>query len=299
MKYEVRIVKDETRQEESENCFVQTETIELKPEKQAIFAMCKPQYEFVRREFRCSEQFAVMIVDGEPYLLKQGERLIFTVEQKKEVSVVCMGEGKLFVSYFYFNEETVETAPESAQHTATAFFNSDLRLAYKIALTQFRGSKRIVPSLREVWYDRTLQRAIDRLEKASIPFFLLLIGLAVFAGLGMQNWGQKGALLLMGVWLIADLFFLNPLLFYAFLPKPIAPHIKRIDSLNDADRKLYEAELAENKKVEKIFKRYEVPGREKYKDYSRYSTAAAEKTEAEMQKNNENEREKETKNDIF
>ena len=63
MKYEVRIVKDEMRQDESENCFVQTETIELKPEKQAIFSMCKPQYEFVRREFRCSEQFAVMIVD--------------------------------------------------------------------------------------------------------------------------------------------------------------------------------------------------------------------------------------------
>ena len=145
----------------------------------------------------------------------------------------------------------------------------DLKAAYKIALTQFRGSRWLVPGLRDVWYDRELTRAINRLERPFIPFFLFLFGLAAAAALGMKLGGTNGqtaALIAMAVFTVIDVLFITPLLFYAVLPKPVAPHIKRIDSLSEEDRQLYEEERTQNERVEKLVKRYTVPkGEDKQK----------------------------------
>ena len=70
----------------------------------------------------------------------------------------------------------------------------------------------------------------------------------------------------MGGWVIAALVIIVPLIFYAALPKPVAPHIKRIDSLSEEERRLYEEDLRENKRVNKIIKRYKIPDRDRVKN---------------------------------
>lgn len=145
--------------------------------------------------------------------------------------------------------------------------SGDLKAACKIAWTQFRGSRWLFPGLREVWYDRELSQAISRLEKPFIPFFVLLAGLC---GIGLALAGkasQEQILLAMGGFVLLDILLITPLLFYAVLPKPIAPHIKRVDSLSEEERALYKEEKRTNERVERIFHRYRVPGRPGYKDY--------------------------------
>lgn len=171
-------------------------------------------------------------------------------------------------------EEPVQAArsvkePVSLNGDAAAQ-TGNLRAAYKIAWTQFRGSRRLFPSLREIWYDRELSRAIDRLERPFVPFFVLLAGLF---GIGLALAGkasQEQILLAMGIFVLVDVLFITPLLFYAVLPKPIAAHIKRLDSLSEEEWALYEEEQRANEKIDRIFNRYRVPGRPEYKDHTKY-----------------------------
>lgn len=163
-------------------------------------------------------------------------------------------------------EDGAETqAPGSREDGAAGekSFASDLKLAYKIALTRFRGSTIIVRSLRGVWFDRALQRGIERIESAYLPYLLTIIGLMVIGLTGAGRIENSLLFMLMGAWIVFALIIMVPLIFYAVLPKPIANHMKRIDSLSEEERKLYEEDLDRNKRVNKIIKRYTMVDRRK------------------------------------
>ena len=261
--------------------------IEPSIEKQEIVSEKVPGCLYIRREFQCIDKFAVVSAAGEPYMLKAGDKLVFSARQDEELEISCMGEGRLSLLCTYYNEEAEETAvqmPGNAQVQATCeseisdvaedgaetqepgstedgaagekSFASDLKLAYKIALTRFRGSTLIVRSLRGVWFDRALQRGIERIEGAYIPYILTIIGLMVIGLTGAGRIENSLLFMLMGAWIVFALIIMVPLIFYAVLPKPIANHMKRIDSLSEEDRKLYEEDIDRNKRVNKIIKRY-------------------------------------------
>lgn len=250
--------------------------IEPSIEKQEIVSEKVPGCLYIRREFQCIDKFAVVSAAGEPYMLKAGDKLVFSARQDEELEISCMGEGRLSLLCTYYNEEAEETAvqmPGNAQVQPSGSTEdgaagekslaSDLKLAYKIALTRFRGSTIIVRSLRGVWFDRALQRGIDRIENAYIPYILTIVGLMVIGLTGAGRIENSILFILMGAWIVFALIIMVPLIFYAVLPKPIACHIKHTDSLSEEERKLYEEDLDRNKRVNKIIKRYTMVDRRK------------------------------------
>lgn len=241
--------------------------IEPSSEKQEIVSEKVPGCLYIRREFQCIDKFAVVSAAGEPYMLKAGDKLIFSARQDEELEISCMGEGSLALLCTYYNEEAEESAVQEPGIREPAAgeksFASDLKLAYKIALTRFRGSTLIVRSLRGVWFDRALQRGIERIEGAYIPYILTIIGLMVIGLTGAGRIENSLLFMLMGAWIVFALIIMVPLIFYAVLPKPIANHMKRIDSLSEEDRKLYEEDIDRNKRVNKIIKRYTMVDRRK------------------------------------
>lgn len=259
-------------------------------EKQEIAVDKLPGYLYVHKIFQCVDRFVVLSIGGEPYTLKAGDKLVFKVRQDDDVPIFCMGDGAVSLLCIYGNEEDAPleittdevlgnmqryasetgagyneekreniSTEKTAKTTMRSSFASDIGLAYKIALTRFRGSSIIVRSLRAVWYDRALQRGIDRIEKAYLPYILIIIGLMVIGLSGAGKISNNVLFILMGAWVGLAVFVIVPFIFYAALPKPIAPHIKRIDNLSAEERDLYEEDLRENKRVNKIIDRYTMP----------------------------------------
>lgn len=140
----------------------------------------------------------------------------------------------------------------------------DFAVSAKICWTNFRGSKYIFKSLKDIWYDQELQKGIDRIERLFIPFFICLIGMGI-AGFGIgELWGIQyipGGILL---WLLLDFILINPLLYFASLPKPVKPHIKKLSELTEAEMEIYNQQKSKNRRVDSVLKKYEITGRNKY-----------------------------------
>ena len=103
-------------------------------EKKEIISEKVCGYLYVKREFQCVDKFVVVIIDGEPYTLKAGDRLVFSARQNDEVAIFCMGDGAMSLLCTYYNEDeaklnTAETeieemlkasAPETANEPQAA-----------------------------------------------------------------------------------------------------------------------------------------------------------------------------------
>ena len=194
------------------------------------------------------------------YYRKEAEESAAQMPGNAPVQATCRSES---LDVPEDGAETREPGSTEAGAAGEKSFASDLKLAYNIALTRFRGSTLIVRSLRGVWFDRALQRGIDRIEGAYIPYILIIIGLMVIGLTGAGRIENSILFMLMGAWIVFALIIMVPLIFYAVLPKPIANHMKRIDSLSEEDRKLYEEDIDRNKRVNKIIKRYTMDDRRK------------------------------------
>lgn len=275
--------------------FGYSEAVRPRPEKQSLSAEVHEGYGCLSRGYYCATEYAVILINGEAHLLKSGDHMTINSRVEEEVRIDIMGEGILIASYIYFNyqgiepEEQKESRAEEAAGGAaedgaerqengkppqsgavkqekSRITGSDIGDAYKIAFTRFRGSRRLVKSLKSVWYDKELQRGLNRIERVYLPYIIMFLGLAVF-GLGAAELiGEDGAVFAVFLWLLVDITLVTPLIYLLMLPKPIREHIRPIAELTEEEQKAYEQELTENKRVDRILKKYEITGRNKYID---------------------------------
>jgi len=142
----------------------------------------------------------------------------------------------------------------------------DFKIATYLCFTNFKGSQHMFKWRRNNWYDKELQMSIGIIENLLLPFFIGLIGLVLVSVWAEKFLAESTMLPAIIVWLIFDIFILNPLMYFFALPKPIRAHIKKVEDLSEVERKIYEEEKNSNKRVEKILKRYKITGRNKYTD---------------------------------
>ena len=245
--------------------------------KKLIIPEIHSEYEYISRGIYCIEDFIIVSINEETVMLRPGEQLVVTQKNDEAVAIGIMGYGVAITSNIYFNYdgrsendtemhgESIEQSSETKDRRDNCFYD-DIKLTYMVAFSRFRGSKYILKGLKDVWFDKALQKGINRIDHAFIPFFLLLMGLAVFGICGVEWWGMDVGIGLMIGWLVLDTAIVTPLLFYISIPKPVRIHIKLIEQLNKEERELYKQQLGENKRLEKILKKYEISGRNKYID---------------------------------
>ncbi len=205
--------------------------------------------------------YAVVVVDGREILVREGEQLIME-ELTCHEKIRIMGQGQgIFTTVDFIREDLFieEIAPEKAT-------GEDFLWAMKIAHTNFRASGYLIKSLRKNWYDPPLKKAIHRLERFYLPFLIGLLGLSLVSLGWMKIYGSEKILFPILGWLLLDIFFITPLLYFLFLPKPIKKHIKPVDQLNGAEKKRYQEEQQENQRTGWLLKKYKITGRNKYTD---------------------------------
>lgn len=229
------------------------------------------QYDLECQFFFCIGEFSVVIVNGTEYLLKMGDALVVKREMQEPIEAGAMGNGKIITGIIQFNEQEIELnneqkweeMPERPREKASF---DDLKMAAYLALTNYRGSQYIFKGRRENWQDKELQKAIGKIENFLLPFCIGIAGTLGVALWSEQVFGVEATMPAVGLWLIFDIFILNPLLYFMVLPKPIRGHLKKITDLTDGERKLYEEEKNTNKQAERILKKYAITGRNKYTD---------------------------------
>lgn len=147
-----------------------------------------------------------------------------------------------------------------------ASFSKDFREAFKISVTNFRGSEKLIKSLKNVWYDKELQAGIHRVDGTGLTFLIAIIGAAITLLIGSQHFSTTVTAVLTVLWLLIDMLLINPILMYISVPKPVAPHIKQIDLMSPEEREIYEKDIAENKMVKRMLRRYDEKGQFIYKE---------------------------------
>jgi environmental stress-induced protein Ves len=215
-------------------------------------------YAFESEIFFCRGEFSILIINEIEYFLKNGDCIVINGRVSETKDVGLMGSGDVLHGIIRFNEEEIERIPREK-----ASFD-DFKMAAYLALTNFRGSQYIFKGCREYWQDRELQRAIGKIERFFIPFIIGTIGIV-----GVAVWAEalispSAVVPAMLGWLAFDLFLLNPIIYFAVLPKPIRAHLKKRETLSGLEKKWCEEEKNRNLQAEKILKKYTITGRNKY-----------------------------------
>ncbi len=230
------------------------------------------EYKKMSQGLYCTEGFCVVSFNKQSFMLKAGELLVVTCEYGDIYEMGIMGEGKTIRTHVHFNEEKIciednNQQQDLAQQTVKSKITfEDIKLAAIVCWSNVRGGKYIFKSLKDTWYDQTMQKCMDRIERTFVTSLIGLIGIGVVGFNALKHLQSQYIAVAIGLWILIDLVVINPLIYLAILPKPIKSHIKRITELTENEKAEYDQKKAENKQVDKILKRYEITGRNKYTD---------------------------------
>ncbi len=221
--------------------------------------------------FYCTEGFCAINFNKESCMVREGELFLINSDFGEINEIGIMGEGKVIRTHVYFNEEENNnesgSEPELPSEKVKAKITAeDLKWAAIICWSNFRGGKYIFKGLRNIWYDEALQKGIDTIDRIFLPFFIGLLGVGAVGFYGWENFQSNLIAPAILLWIILDVLLINPLLYLAVLPRPIKSHIKKITELTENERAVFEKQKAENKQADKILKKYEITGRNKYID---------------------------------
>ncbi len=205
----------------------------------------------------CAEGYLLLLIGGETIRVNQGEQLIAEINPRDIPNLGVMGEGTAIKSLVaYVNESSKEDIPRAKGITI-----ADIKAAFIIAYTNFRGSRYIFKSQRDLWYDPPLRKAINRIERMYLPMLIFILGLLAVIYGGMQIFEKEDLWKWVLLWVIFDILIVTPALFLFTLPRPIRKHMKAVDELTPYEKILREQEKTSNQRLEKLLKKYAISGR--------------------------------------
>lgn len=207
----------------------------------------------------CHEGYLVVTCGGRTVMASEGELLVMDFAEGEKPAYTIMGEGTVIRAQIYFDQMKGQLAAEEIPAEKATF--DDFKACIYLANIQFRGAKYIVPGLKTHWFDEALSSAIAKVEKFYLTWIVFVMGAAavcVPASMHLEGWGVVASLL---AWVAADMILVSPLIYMAFMPKPVRRHIKDIDKLTPYEQKVREEELRANPQLEKILKKYKNSGR--------------------------------------
>lgn len=208
----------------------------------------------------CKDGYLLIEVGGNTQMLQPGQLFVMEFEPQEEAKYAVMGEGTCIRAQIFYKNMDDEMYPVEIPREKATF--DDFKACVYLCNVQFRWAKYVVKSLKNTWFDEALSSVINKLEKLYVNFFLYMIILVIFASVGIVNeWNEIFVLIGILVWTLVDCLLVSPLIYFAFVPKPVRKHIKDVDKLTPYEQKVREAELGRNERVEKMLNRYKNSGK--------------------------------------
>lgn len=208
----------------------------------------------------CKEGYVVVTCESDAHMVSQGQLLVLECGRGEKPQYSLMGEGIVIRSQIFYDDMESQLFAEEIPKEKASF--DDFKCCMYLANVQFRWAKYIVKKLKTQWFDQTLSGAIKNVEKFYLTFIAFLLGVVgVFALYVANDLSNVQVLLLLLAWIVIDCIAVSPLIYMAFVPKPVRKHIKDVNNLTPYEQRVREEELDRNEHLEKVMKKYKNSGR--------------------------------------
>lgn len=219
-----------------------------------------PDYELYTCAFYCRSGFAAITVNGDTHMLSQGEQMVINCRQEESLKISVMGEGTLIRAQIFYDLNEGAAGPVVIPAEKATF--DDFKTCVYLANSQFRGAQYIFRKKKRQWIDEALSEAMKKIDKLYLPFFVATLGFCAVLGIGFYHFSQPWQWAAAAVgWILADIFVISPLMYFAVVPKPTRAHIKNIDELTDYEAAVRERELNTNERLDKLLNKYKRAGK--------------------------------------
>ena len=133
---------------------------------------------------------------------------------------------------------------------------SDFSLAFLLSVTDFRFGKYIYRKLQSLVFDDELSAGMEKINRFYLPLIVATAGILGVVGLTIGKLTDTAVLLAILGWLVLDILLVSPLIYLAFLPKPVWRHIRDIESLSVEELEYYEELRGRNPRIDKMMAKY-------------------------------------------
>ena len=213
----------------------------------------------------CKEGYIIVSAGKEEHMVRQGQIFVMEYEENEKVQYDVMGEGVTIRAQIFYNQMKDELYPVEIPKEKATF--DDFKKCVFLANVQFRWAEYIVKKLKDTWLDEALSSVIKKLEKYYVTSVVFLIGMIILLVPAVElGWEPLKIFVAFCVWAIIDMLLVSPLIYFIFVPKPVAKHIKDINKLTPYEQKVRERELAQNERLDKLMKKYKNSGKKAKKE---------------------------------
>jgi environmental stress-induced protein Ves len=215
---------------------------------------------YLVRCYYCESGYSVVVLGEDTMMLRPGDQLVLHGKTGEEMNLKLMGQGRTIEALVAYG------ALEGLDEESSVGFKErptwqDIKDAFFIAYTNFRGAAYFSKRRRTLWYDPLLAKGILRVERFYLPMVIFVLGFLFSVYAGMEVSGNQGVAYWVLAWLLLDLFVITPGIYLWGLPLPLRNHMKPLKDLTPYEKALYQKELSQNPQLEKILKRYAITGR--------------------------------------
>ncbi len=208
----------------------------------------------------CCKGYAVVTAGGKDTMIKPGQMLVMDFEAGEKAGYSVMGEGTLIRAQIFYDDMEGEIGPEVIPREPATF--EDFKKCIYLANVQFRWAKYLIKSLKTTWFDEELSRAIKKAERFYLTSLVFMLGIVVIGVLIATTEISTAACVAAIIgWTLADCLLVSPLIYMAFVPKPVSRHIKDVDKLTPYEKKVRDEELGRNEQLERTLSKYKNSGR--------------------------------------
>ncbi|MDO4176610.1 MAG: HutD family protein [Bacillota bacterium] len=217
--------------------------------------------EFGSYGFFVTEGYAVVSVGGQSEMVKADQQMIINCRPGEEVSLSLMGSGTCIFTEIVFEKNEMVFEPDVTAEASSG----DLGIALKLFLSNNRWSKLIRREKKTgLWYSPELERRLAKLDKFFITGIVWIIGVLACLCTVLTGLGSGAVIALVLAFTVLDFFLISPLIYKAYLPKPLSAHVKDSKDLNAYEKKMFEEQAGHDLHQEKLMHKYRDRSGESY-----------------------------------
>ena len=229
-------------------------------EKQMFCSTHESELPLCTHALYCRDGYLLISVGDKTQMLQPGQLFVMEYEMGEKPEYSVMGEGVTVRAQIFYSGMEDELFPVEIPAEKATF--DDFKTCVYLANVQFRGAKYVIKSLQRTWFDEALSSVIRKLERYYVTSIVFFLGLVGVLALGLkENLSALPALAIFAGWVLLDCLVISPLIYFAFVPKPVRKHIKDIDKLTAYEQKVRAGEQGRNEQLEKLLKKYKNSGK--------------------------------------
>ncbi len=172
----------------------------------------------------------------------------------------------------------VANATKNSKEELKASFIKNYKTYLFIANTKSSRRDILYKEKKGKFFAENVKKQVEKIEKFHLSTLILLLGVVTTVILGILNI-ESGSVVLNDtlsqsdlikisvdiiVWMFIFYFIFNPLVYFAYLPRPIDHFIKKISAVDSDEQQKLIKKIEENDRTKKILSRYSFSGMATY-----------------------------------